>query len=186
MSQLCPWKIDRIQAVLNHYYPSPPVPLDSINDFTFLIAVVLSAQTTDGKVNEVTKHLFKIAPTPAAMSALDPEYVLKLIRPVGLAPKKSQYIVQLSRIIQDRFNGHVPASYKELESLPGVGHKTASVIMSQLFGEPSFAVDTHVHRLALRWGITKELSNVDKVQADLCRQFPQDAWNKVGCSEHNT
>lgn len=165
--------------VLNHYYPEPPVPLDNRSDFTFLVAVVLSAQTTDGKVNEVTRVLFDQADTPEKMMKLTPSHVQSIIQPVGLAPKKSHFVVELSKMLVERFNGQVPGSYEELESLPGVGHKTASVIMSQLFGQPSFAVDTHVHRLALRWGLSSEQRNVDKVQKDLMNAFPIDSWNKV-------
>ena len=172
-------KIEKIQQILDSYYPSPPVPLNNINDFTFLIAVVLSAQTTDGKVNEVTKTLFQYASTPYDMIELDVKFILDIIRPVGLAPKKSEYIMKLSHDLINKFNGIVPCSYEELESLPGVGHKTASVIMSQLFNEPSIAVDTHVHRLALRWGLTNDQKNVNKVQHDLCSIFPQTSWNKV-------
>lgn len=172
-------KISNIQKVLDSLYPDPPVPLDSLNEFTFLISVVLSAQTTDGKVNHVTKDLFKLARTPYEMAKLNQNTVLNIIQPVGLAPKKSEYIVKLSQMLVERFAGKVPASYKELESLPGVGHKTASVIMSQIHGVPSFAVDTHVHRLALRWGLSKDQSNVDNVQRDLCLSFPEKYWNKV-------
>lgn len=168
-----------IQAVLDHLYPDPPVPLDHSSDFTFLVAVVLSAQTTDGKVNEVTKVLFKHADTPEAMANLDVSFVLDIIRPVGLAPKKAENVVKLSRMLVDKFGSKVPATYEELESLPGVGHKTASVIMSQVHREPQIAVDTHVHRLALRWGLSKDTKNVDNVQRDLCNTFPKEHWNKV-------
>eukprot|EP01035_Chromulina_nebulosa_P001673 gene1673-2259_t len=164
---------------LDGLYPSPPVPLNSVNDFTFLVSVILSAQTTDGKVNEVTKVLFQHATSAEEMSKLDPAFVQRIIQPVGLAPKKSQYIVKMSQELVVRFAGSIPSTYEELESLPGVGHKTASVIMSQVFGVPSFAVDTHVHRLAQRWGISKEAKNVNKVQKDLCEFFPQEAWNKL-------
>ena len=172
-------KIAEIQRVLDHYYPNPPVPLNSVNDFTFLVAVVLSAQTTDGKVNEVTKVLFKHASTPEAMAKLSPTFVQQIIQPVGLAPRKSVYIVELSKKLVETFNSKIPSTFEELESLPGVGHKTASVLMSQLFGVPSFAVDTHVHRLALRWGLTKEERNADKVQADLCKVFPESSWDNL-------
>jgi endonuclease-3 len=172
-------KVIHIQKVLNSLYPNPPVPLNSKDTFTFLVAVVLSAQTTDGKVNEVTKDLFELAPTPEAMSRLSPTDVEKIIRQVGLAPRKSLHIVELSKLLVSKFNGIVPSNYEDLESLPGVGHKTASVVMSQAFGEPAIAVDTHVHRLALRWGLSKE-NNVDKVQKDLMKHFPIEDWNKVG------
>lgn len=172
-------KIVNIQHVLDTLYPSPPVPLNNVNDFTFLVAVVLSAQTTDGKVNDVTKELFKHATTPQQMSQLSEIFILDIIQPVGLAPKKAGYVRNLSILLVEQFDGKVPSSFAELESLPGVGHKTASVIMSQIFGIPSIAVDTHVHRLALRWGLSIDQKNVDKVQKDLCRVFPEDCWNKV-------
>lgn len=172
-------KVRRILEVLHHYYPDPPVPLNHSNDFTFLVAVVLSAQTTDGKVNEVTKVLFQHADNPYDMAKLSPAFVQAIIQPVGLAPRKSQYVVGLAKEIVDRFDGKVPNTFEDLESLPGVGHKTASVIMSQLHGVSAFAVDTHVHRLALRWGLSKDERNVDKVQADLCKVFPEESWNKV-------
>lgn len=168
-----------IQAVLDQLYPDPPVPLDHSSDFTFLVAVVLSAQTTDGKVNEVTKVLFKHADTPEALARMDVTLVLDIIRPVGLAPKKAENIVKLSKMLVEKFGSKVPATYEELESLPGVGHKTASVIMSQVHSEPQIAVDTHVHRLALRWGLSKDSKNVDNVQRDLCGIFPKEHWNKV-------
>jgi endonuclease III len=168
-----------IMQVLDKIYPNPPIPLDHTNDFTFLVAVVLSAQTTDGKVNQVTKELFMYADNPYDMAKLDAEFVQSIIQPVGLAPKKSQYIVGLSKLLIENFQGKVPNTFEDLESLPGVGHKTASVIMSQLFKISAFAVDTHVHRLALRWGLTKETRNVDKVQEDLCAIFPKDSWDRV-------
>lgn len=173
-------KASRILEVLNRLYPDPPVPLNHTNDFTFLVAVVLSAQTTDGKVNEVTKELFALADTPQKMMTIPVEEVQRIIQPVGLAPKKAQYIVGLSKKLVETFGGVVPSTFEALESLPGVGHKTASVIRSQCFGHSSLAVDTHVHRLALRWGLSKEQRNVDKVQADLCAAFPEESWNKVG------
>jgi endonuclease-3 len=175
-------KMENIQLVLDTLFPYPPVPLDNSSDFTFLVAVVLSAQTTDGKVNEVTKSLFKHARTPEDMSKLKHSFVLDIIRPVGLAPKKAENIIKLSQMLVDKFGSKVPATYEELESLPGVGHKTASVIMSQVHMVPSIAVDTHVHRLALRWGLSKDQKNVDNVQRDLCKLFPQDCWNKVAYS----
>jgi endonuclease-3 len=140
---------------------------------------VLSAQTTDGKVNQVTETLFKVAPNAQTMSKLEPAEIQSIIQPVGLAPKKAVYLRDLSKMIIDRFDGMVPSNYPDLESLPGVGHKTASVIMSQAFGEHAFAVDTHVHRLSLRWGLSQEKTNVGKVQSDLCSLFPEEHWNKV-------
>lgn len=171
--------VHRIQQVLDQLYPDPPIPLNSVNDFTFLIAVVLSAQTTDGKVNQVTKELFELASTPNQLGKLNVEVVQRIIQPVGLAPTKAKNIVKLSQILVDKFQSIVPNTYEDLESLPGVGHKTASVIMSQIFHEPAFAVDTHVHRLALRWNLSKELKNVNKVQEDLCQLFPKETWNKL-------
>lgn len=173
----------RILEILDRLYPEPPVPLNHSNDFTFLVAVVLSAQTTDGKVNEVTKELFRIADNPYTMSKLEYSYVQQIIQPVGLAPKKAQYVVNLSKLLVEKHNGKVPSTYEELEALPGVGHKTASVIMSQLFQEHAFAVDTHVHRLSLRWGLSKEQTNVAKVQEDLSAAFPQESWDRV--SDHS-
>lgn len=172
-------KVVRIQQVLDELYPNPPVPLNNINDFTFLVAVVLSAQTTDGKVNDVTRELFKYATTPLEMSKLDVNFILNIIQPVGLAPQKSKYVLELSRRLVEVFDSKVPNTYAELESLSGVGHKTASVIMSQIFNIPSIAVDTHVHRLALRWGLSKDQKNVNNVQKDLCKLFPEESWNKV-------
>jgi len=147
-----------------------------------LVAVVLSAQTTDGIVNSVTRELFDTASTPQEMAKISQSEVQRIIQPVGLANKKSEFIVKLSQDLVDKHNGKVPNTFEQLESLPGVGHKTASVIMSQVFGIPSIAVDTHVHRLALRWGLSKEAKNVNKVQADLCNIFPEEHWNKVPCS----
>jgi endonuclease-3 len=172
-------KITGILKVLNSLYPEPPIPLNNKDGFTFLVSVVLSAQTTDGKVNQVTKNLFKIAGTPQLLSKMDPIDVQAIIQSVGLAKSKSKYIVNLSKKMIEEFDGQVPNNYKDLESLSGVGHKTASVIMSQLFNEPNIAVDTHVHRLALRWGLSKEEKNVDKVQKDLCALFDIKDWNKV-------
>lgn len=172
-------KTTLIQHVLDELYPSPPVPLNNINDFTFLVAVVLSAQTTDGKVNDVTRELFQLAKTPTEMSMLDESLILRIIQPVGLAPQKASYVSKMSKMLVEKFDSKVPSTYDELESLPGVGHKTASVIMSQIFGIPSIAVDTHVHRLSLRWGLSKDQKNVNNVQKDLCKLFPEDCWNKV-------
>lgn len=169
----------KILKILDSLYPDPPVPLNHVNDFTFLVAVVLSAQTTDGKVNEVTKELFALADTPQKMMQLSVEEVLRIIRPLGLSAKKAVFVVELSKKLVEDFGGVVPSSFEALESLPGVGHKTASVIRSQCFGIAAFAVDTHVHRLALRWGLSKEQKNVEKVQADLCAAFPEYSWHKA-------
>jgi endonuclease-3 len=172
-------KVAKIQAILDHYFPDPPIPLNHQSPFQLLCAVVLSAQTTDGKVNQVTEELFKIAPTADALARLDDKKVLAIIQPVGLAPKKSKYLVGMSQKIISDYNGELPSTIDELTTLPGVGRKTASVILSQVFGQPSLAVDTHVHRLSLRWGLSAEKTNVDKVQRDLCATFPEDTWNKV-------
>ena len=172
-------KVSHIQSVLNKYYPNPPVPLNNCNNFTFLVAVILSAQSTDGKVNAATKELFKRASTPQIMAQMDVNDIESIIKPVGLAPTKALHISKLSKILIEKFDGAVPCTYSDLESLPGVGHKTASVVMSQIFGEPAFPVDTHVHRLALRWGLSKEVKSPTKVQQDLCGLFPREHWNKV-------
>jgi endonuclease-3 len=172
-------RVRRIMRALDALYPDPPIPLNSLNTFTFLVAVVLSAQTTDGKVNAVTRELFKLASTPEEMAILDPKRVEDIIRSVGLAPRKSQNIVDLSKKILEDFSGNVPNTYEGLESLPGVGHKTASVIMSQSYDEPAIAVDTHVQRLAQRWKLSSH-ENVDKIQQDLMNAFPKQHWNKVG------
>jgi len=165
--------------VLDQYFPDPPVPLNSVNDFTFLVAVVLSAQTTDGKVNEVTRRLFSEASNPEAMSTLSSTYVETIIKPVGLAPTKARNIVALSKMLVDKFGGELPKTLEELETLPGVGRKTASVVLAQTFGVPAFPVDTHIHRLALRWGISRDGKNVLNVQRDLCDTFPETSWNKL-------
>ena len=203
-------KIIRIMNVLNHLYPAPPIPLNHFDNFSLLCAVVLSAQTTDGKVNEVTKVLFERAPTPHLMAQLSIPEVQEIIQPVGLAPAKAKYLVGLSNDIVTKFGGQVPNTWEvrrgtprglllaghvcnpthppthpllplprqTLESLPGVGHKTASVMMSQAFGEEALAVDTHVHRLAGRWGLSSH-ANVDRVQQDLQQAFPREQWNKL-------
>ena len=168
-----------IQSVLNRLYPNPPVPLNSVNDFTFLISVLLSAQTTDGKVNEVTRELFRVANTPDLMAKLDQNEVQRIIQPVGLAPTKAKNIVALSKLLLEKFDGKVPCTYEDLESLPGVGHKTASVVMSTVFKEAAIPVDTHIHRLALRWGLSKDEKSPDNVQKDLMAIFPKDDWNKL-------
>ncbi len=166
-----------IQSVLNRLYPYPPVPLNSVNDFTFLIAVLLSAQTTDGKVNEVTRELFRVANTPELMAKLDQTEVQRIIQPVGLAPTKAKNIVALSKLLIEKFDSKVPCTYEDLESLPGVGHKTASVVMSTVYKEAAMPVDTHIHRLALRWGLSKDEKSPDNVQKDLMAIFPKEDWN---------
>tara|TARA_B100000579_G_C22824830_1_gene852523 strand:+ start:1655 stop:2308 length:654 start_codon:yes stop_codon:yes gene_type:complete len=163
---------------LNKLYPSPPIPLDHSNAFTLLVAVVLSAQSTDKKVNELTKDLFKVADTPEKMAQLGMSKIYEYIKQLGLSNQKSKNIYHLSNLIIKKFNKKVPNSFEELESLPGVGHKTASVIMSQVFNIPSFPVDTHIHRLSQRWGLTKG-NNVRQTEKDLKKIFPISKWNTL-------
>ena len=163
---------------LNEQYPETPIPLDHTDPFTLLIAVLLSAQCTDKKVNEVTPALFAAGPTPDAMAALEDEEIHGMIRQLGLAKTKAKNVRRLSQILITVYGGEVPRSFEELESLPGVGHKTASVVMSQAFGVPAFPVDTHIHRLAQRWGLS-DGSNVTRTEQDLKRLFPEDQWNKL-------
>ncbi len=169
-------KAARIQEILDELYPHTPIPLDHRDPFTLLVAVVLSAQTTDKKVNEVTPELFAAADTPEAMAELAVDDVRHLIRQIGLAPSKSKALVGLSTLIRDKHAGRVPRTFEELEALPGVGHKTASVVMAQAFGVPAFPVDTHIHRLATRWGLTTG-KNVVQTERDLKAVFPRDRWN---------
>ena len=174
-------KSERAQIVLkilNKTYPKTPIPLDHKDNYTLLVAVLLSAQCTDERVNQVTPKLFKIASDPEAMSKLSQNQIYKIIKPCGLGPKKSKAIKELSLILIKKFNGVVPNNFKDLEALPGVGHKTASVVMSQGFGVPAFAVDTHIHRLAQRWGLTNG-KNVNQTEKDLKRLFPKKNWNKL-------
>jgi endonuclease-3 len=174
-------KSERAQIVLkilNKTYPKTPIPLDHKDNYTLLVAVLLSAQCTDERVNQVTPKLFKIASDPKAMSKLSQNQIYKIIKPCGLGPKKSKAIKELSLISIKKFNGVVPNNFKDLEALPGVGHKTASVVMSQGFGVPAFAVDTHIHRLAQRWGLTNG-KNVQKTEADLKKLFDKSLWNKL-------
>ena len=174
-------KSERAQIVLkilNTTYPKTPIPLDHKDNFTLLVAVLLSAQCTDERVNQVTPKLFKIASNPQKMSKLSQNQIYKIIKPCGLGPKKSKAIKELSSILLKKFNGQVPNNFKDLEALPGVGHKTASVVMSQGFGVPAFAVDTHIHRLAQRWGLTNG-KNVKKTEADLKKLFDKSLWNKL-------
>jgi|TARA_B100000768_G_scaffold97901_1_gene91318 endonuclease-3 len=167
-----------IVNVLDELYPKTPVPLNNQNNFELLIAVLLSAQCTDVRVNKVTPSLFSIANNPFDMQDVDTETIYKIIRPCGLAPQKSKAISKLSRILVDEFNGEVPDDINALEKLPGVGHKTASVVISQGFGHPAFPVDTHIHRLAQRWGLTKG-KNVKVTEKDLKKIFSKDKWNKL-------
>ncbi|MFM7280490.1 MAG: endonuclease III [Planctomycetia bacterium] len=171
-------KADRIREQLAKLYPDPPIPLDHSDPFTLLIAVLLSAQTTDARVNKVTPGLFARAGTPAAMAKLRVEEILAEIRTCGLAPGKAKNIAALAKILMEKHGGKVPRSFEELEALPGVGHKTASVVMTQAFGHPAFPVDTHIHRLAERWGLSDGTS-VEKTERDLKALFPESVWNKL-------
>ncbi len=174
-------KIERAQIViseLNKLYPETPIPLEHDNAFTLLVAVVLSAQSTDKKVNELTKELFLKANTPEKMIQLGIKSIYKYIKQLGLSNQKSKNIYNLSKILVEKFNGNVPNNFEDLESLPGVGHKTASVVMSQVFNIPAFPVDTHIHRLAQRWGLTKGTS-VIQTEKDLKKIFPITKWNKL-------
>jgi endonuclease-3 len=167
-----------VQSVLEKLYPETPPPLDHNDVFELLIAVLLSAQCTDARVNIVTPVLFSRAANPHEMAELTADEILACIKSCGLAPKKSRAIATLSRILVDDYNAIVPESFADLESLPGVGHKTASVVMSQGFGHPAFPVDTHIHRLAQRWGLTSG-KNVVETEKDLKRLFPENVWNKL-------
>ncbi len=174
-------KSERAEIILkelNKLYPSPPIPLEHTNAFTLLVAVVLSAQSTDKKVNELTKELFKVADTPERMEELGITKIYEYIRQLGLSNQKSKNIYLLSKLIIKKFDSQVPSSFEELESLPGVGHKTASVVMSQVFNIPSFPVDTHIHRLSQRWGLTNG-SNVQQTEKDLKNIFPISEWNTL-------
>lgn len=171
-------KAEKILAQLEGFYPTTPIPLDHTNSYTLLVAVLLSAQTTDKKVNEVTPALFKGADNPYDMVKRSVDEIKEFIRQIGLAPRKSKAIHGLSEILIEKHNGEVPASFEALEELPGVGHKTASVVMSQAFGVPAFPVDTHIHRLASRWGLS-QAKNVEQTERDLKSLFPMESWNKL-------
>jgi endonuclease III len=167
-----------IAETLERLYPETPVPLDHTDAYTLLIAVLLSAQCTDERVNKITPFLFERARTPQEMVTLSVEEIREIIKPCGLSPFKSKAIHGLSVILLEKFGGEVPQSFEELEALPGVGHKTASVVMSQAFGVPAFPVDTHIHRLAQRWKLTNG-KNVEQTEKDLKRLFPKETWNKL-------
>lgn len=167
-----------IADILEKLYPETPVPLDHTDPYTLLIAVLLSAQCTDERVNKVTPALFSMADTPSEMIKHSIEDIKAIIRPCGLSPAKSKAIFNLSHILLDEHNGVVPQSFEALERLPGVGHKTASVVMAQAFGVPAFPVDTHIHRLAYRWALSTG-KNVTKTEKDLKRLFPEESWNKL-------
>jgi endonuclease-3 len=171
-------KAARIQATLDARYPDPPIPLDHVDPFTLLVAVVLSAQCTDARVNQVTPRLFRRAPTPARLARLSEAAILADIRSCGLAPSKAKNLKALGERLVGEHGGQVPADFAALEALPGVGHKTASVVMAQAFGVPAFPVDTHVHRLAARWGLSNG-TTVERTERDLKRVFPRAAWNRL-------
>ena len=171
-------KAQEISRILNRIYRKVPIPLNHKNKFELVVAVLLSAQCTDERVNQVTPILFKKANTAIKMTKVPKKTIYNIIRPCGLAPQKSKAIFELSRILVKKFKGKVPESFEELEKLPGVGHKTASVVMSQGFGHPAFPVDTHIHRLAQRWGLTNG-KNVVQTEKDLKYLFPKKSWNKL-------
>lgn len=168
-------RAQKVGEILDRLYPEPPIPLEHRDPFTLLIAVLLSAQTTDAQVNKVTPALFKLASTPQQMAKLSEAQILEKIRSCGLSPTKAKNIRNLAQTLVDEYGGEVPRSIEELEKLPGVGHKTASVVMSQAFGEPAFAVDTHIHRLAERWRLSNG-TTVEQTERDLKKVFPRDEW----------
>ena len=170
-------KIKFINEKLNELFPNPPIPLDYTDPYTLLVAVVLSAQCTDARVNLVTKELYKKAKTPSAMVKLGVERITEIIKPCGLSTTKGKNIFNLSRILVEKYNGEVPRTFEELEALPGVGHKTASVMMIHAFKVPAFPVDTHIHRLAKRWGLS-DGSSVEQTEKDLKKIFPKEDWEK--------
>jgi endonuclease-3 len=171
-------KANAIAEILEKLYPETPIPLQHEDPYTLLVAVLLSAQCTDERVNKTTPLLFAKASTPSEMVKLDVSEIKAIIKPCGLSPKKSAAIHRLSEILLEKHNGKVPQSFEALEALPGVGHKTASVVMSQAFGVPAFPVDTHIHRLSYRWGLTNG-RNVMQTEKDLKRLFPEETWNKL-------
>ena len=174
-------KIERTNYIikkLNEIYPTTPIPLNHTNNYELLVAVLLSAQCTDVRVNTVTPELFSLANTSFKMQDVPVEKIYNIVRPCGLAPQKSKAISNLSKILVEKFNGEVPDDINALETLPGVGHKTASVVISQGFGHPAFPVDTHIHRLAQRWGLTNG-KNVTQTEKDLKSLFPIETWNKL-------
>lgn len=171
-------KIDFVLTTLKQFYPETPVPLDHKDPFTLLVAVVLSAQCTDERVNKITPQLFAVADNPYDMAKMTVEEIAAIIRPCGLVPMKSKGIHAFSKTIVEEYGGKVPASFEALEAMPSVGHKTASVVMSQAFGVPAFPVDTHIHRLMYRWGFSNGKS-VEKTERDAKRLFPRELWNKL-------
>lgn len=171
-------RAEHVLGRLNELYPNPPIPLDHRDDYTLLVAVLLSAQCTDKKVNEVTPALFDAAASPAAMRDLGEDAILEIIRPLGLSKQKAKHLAKMGQILCDQHDGQIPRTIELLETLPGVGHKTASVVMSQAFGVPAFPVDTHIHRLAQRWGLSNGASVV-QTEKDLKQCFPIESWNKL-------
>lgn len=171
-------RADYVAQRLADLYPHPPIPLDHRDPYTLLVAVLLSAQCTDKRVNEVTPHLWALADNPAAMARVPVARIQEIIRPCGLSPQKAKAISGLSQLLIERHEGAVPRTFEELEALPGVGHKTASVVMSQAWGVPAFPVDTHIHRLAQRWKLTSG-RNVEQTEQDLKKLFPREAWNAL-------
>lgn len=171
-------KVQQIIRILERLYPKTPIPLKHKNPYTLLVAVLLSGQSTDKSVNKVTPALFKLANTSEKMAKVPVAKIREIIKPVGLSPAKSKNIKALSQILVKKHDGQVPSTFAELEALPGVGHKTASVVMSQAFGHPAFPVDTHIHRLAYRWGLSNG-KNVTQTEKDLKRLFPKELWNKL-------
>ena len=170
-------KARKIGEILDRLYPTPPIPLAHRDPFTLLVAVLLSAQTTDAQVNKVTPALFKLAHTPQQMARLTEEQILGAIRSCGLAPSKARNVKKLAEKLVEEHGGEVPRDIEALEKLPGVGHKTASVVMTQAFGEPAFPVDTHIHRLAERWGLSNG-KNVEQTERDLKKLFPREEWGR--------
>ena len=171
-------RAETVLQILDELYPDPPIPLDHRDPYTLLVSVLLSAQCTDKMVNSVTPNLWKLADHPAAMCQKEEEQILQVIHRLGLAPRKARAIRNLSKILVEKHQGKVPADFEMLEELPGVGHKTASVVMAQAFGVPAFPVDTHIHRLAQRWGLSSG-KNVAQTEVDLKSLFPRETWNKV-------
>lgn len=171
-------KADAIARILDEFYPEYPAPLEHVDPYTLLVAVILSARCTDVRVNQITPILFKRADNPRAMVKLNVKDIQEIIKPCGLSPAKAKNIHRMSEILLEEYSGKVPKTFEQLEELPGVGHKTASVVMSQAFGFPAFPVDTHIHRLAKRWGLS-EGKNVVQTERNLKELFPENTWNKI-------
>ena len=171
-------KVHDILKILDRFFPDPDIPLDHKDAYTLLISVLLSAQCTDERVNKTTPTLFRLADNPFDMAKIPVDEIREIIKPCGLSPAKSKAISKLSQILVEKYHGEVPSTFEELEELPGVGHKTASVVITQCFGMPAFPVDTHIHRLAYRWGLTNGKS-VEQTEKDLKRLIPQEKWDKA-------